>query len=331
MNRLYWDIMRFFAANDARKFSAFDSRDVISLSQEGSHVTAFTRDGSLLLLLGYQTTLDSVRAPGDAKRPVRTDKLEIKNPAELGLDPEGSYRVVDLGENKYYSGEAVKLADLNGMPVDLTLGRTRILLVVRNWGSTPHLVYFRGADGVEGQFGDGESSFKIDAVEGAPVELYIDSGDSNLQCGTDGFSVGRIPGNDFTIVFVVGNRAAKKRIIVLTDPTCPYCVKLHGEIKKAVAKDPGVAFHVMPYPRNRNDKATYRKCLAVVCGKSEKLLDDAYEGKELPAPTCRSEAVNETIALAERLRIQGTPSMILSDGRIAGGYMDADEILSLIR
>ncbi len=130
---------------------------------------------------------------------------------------------------------------------------------------------------------------------------------------------------------VMGNRAAKKRIIVLSDPTCPYCVKLHREIKKAVAKDPDAAFYVMPYPRNRNDKATYRKCLAVVCGKSEKLLDDAYEGKELPAPACRSEAVNETIALAERLRIQGTPSMILPDGRIAGGYMDADELLSLIR
>jgi thiol:disulfide interchange protein DsbC len=130
---------------------------------------------------------------------------------------------------------------------------------------------------------------------------------------------------------VMGNRSSKKRIIVLSDPTCPYCVKLHGEIKKAVGKDPGVAFYVMPYPRNRNDKATYRKCLAAVCGKSEKLLDDAYEGKELPAPSCQSDAVNETMKLAERLQIQGTPSMILPDGRIIGGYMEADALLSLFR
>jgi thiol:disulfide interchange protein DsbC len=130
---------------------------------------------------------------------------------------------------------------------------------------------------------------------------------------------------------VMGNRKAKKGIIVLTDPTCPYCVKLHGEMKKAVAKDPEIAFYVMPYPRNRNDKATYSKCLAVVCAKSEKLLDDAYGGKEVPAPTCKSGAVNDTMKLADRLGIQGTPSMILPDGRIVGGYMQADALLGLFK
>jgi len=49
----------------------------------------------------------------------------------------------------------------------------------------------------------------------------------------------------------VGSKAARKTVIVLSDPTCPYCVKLHGEIKKAVAKDPDVAFLVMPYPGTR--------------------------------------------------------------------------------
>jgi len=128
----------------------------------------------------------------------------------------------------------------------------------------------------------------------------------------------------------IGSEAAKKKVIVLSDPTCPYCVKLHGEIKKAVAKDADVAFLVMPYPRNRNDKATYRKCLAVVCGKTAKLLDDAYAGKELAAPSCKSDAVDETMKLADRLKIQGTPAMILPDGRLISGSMDADALLSLL-
>lgn len=129
----------------------------------------------------------------------------------------------------------------------------------------------------------------------------------------------------------IGSEAAKKKVIVLSDPTCPYCVKLHEEIKKAAAKDADVAFLVMPYPRNRNDKATYLKCLAVVCGKSEKLLDDAYAGKELPAPSCKSDAVDDTMKLAERLKIQGTPTMILPDGRMVSGSMDADALLALLR
>jgi thiol:disulfide interchange protein DsbC len=130
---------------------------------------------------------------------------------------------------------------------------------------------------------------------------------------------------------VMGNRKAKKGIIVFSDPTCPYCVKLHAEIKKAVAKDPEAAFYVMPYPRNKNDKATYNKCLAAVCAKSEQLLDDVYAGKKVPAPTCKSTAVDDTMKLADRLGIQGTPSMVLPDGRIVSGYMEADALLALFR
>ena len=129
----------------------------------------------------------------------------------------------------------------------------------------------------------------------------------------------------------IGSKAAKKSVIVLSDPTCPYCVKLHGEIKKAAAKDPDVAFLVMPYPRNPKDAATYRKCQAVVCAKSGKLLDDAYAGKDLPEATCKTDAVGQTIRLAERLKIEGTPTMILPDGRLISGYMEADALLALIK
>ncbi|PJB31019.1 MAG: protein-disulfide isomerase, partial [Deltaproteobacteria bacterium CG_4_9_14_3_um_filter_65_9] len=96
-------------------------------------------------------------------------------------------------------------------------------------------------------------------------------------------------------------------------------------------KDTDVAFLVMPYPRNRNDKATYQKCLAVVCSKSEKLLDDAYAGKNLPAAACKTDAVDETMKLADRLKIQGTPTMILPDGRMISGYMEAEALLALLR
>ncbi len=129
----------------------------------------------------------------------------------------------------------------------------------------------------------------------------------------------------------IGSTTAKKTVIVLSDPTCPYCVKLHGEIKKAAEKDPDVAFLVMPYPRNPNDKATYRKCQAVVCSKSGKVLDDAYAGKAVPEPACKTDAVDETIRLAERLKIEGTPTMILPDGRLISGYMGAEALLALLR
>ncbi len=40
----------------------------------------------------------------------------------------------------------------------------------------------------------------------------------------------------------LGNPNADTRIIVFTDPHCPYCSKLHQELKKVVAKRPDLLF-----------------------------------------------------------------------------------------
>ncbi len=61
------------------------------------------------------------------------------------------------------------------------------------------------------------------------------------------------------------------------------------------------------------------------------MLDDAYAGKALPEPACKTDAVDETIRLAERLKIEGTPTMILPDGRLISGYMGAEALLALLR
>jgi len=130
---------------------------------------------------------------------------------------------------------------------------------------------------------------------------------------------------------VVGNRSAKKGIIVLTDPTCPFCVKLHDAMKEVITKNPEAAFFVMPYPRDRDNKALYDKILSAICDKSGKILDDLFAGKEVPPATCKSDAVSENIRLAERLQIPGTPTMILPDGRVIGGYRNVEELLKLTK
>jgi len=131
---------------------------------------------------------------------------------------------------------------------------------------------------------------------------------------------------------VLGNRDAKRKVIVFDDPDCPWCRKLHGEIKKIVASEPDVAFYVRVYSRN-NNPATIRKALSIVCGKKEaaKRLDDAFSGKTLPGAKCRTNAVEETATLAARLGIQGTPAMILPDGRLISGYLQADALLEMLK
>ncbi len=128
---------------------------------------------------------------------------------------------------------------------------------------------------------------------------------------------------------VVGSKDAKRRIIVFDDPNCPHCAKLHRTAKGIVAKNPDVAFFVRPYPRNR-DKDAYAKALSVVCAGTVQALEDAFAGKPLPEGTCGSGAVDETIRTAERLAIRSTPTMVLPDGRVVPGALEADAILSLL-
>jgi thiol:disulfide interchange protein DsbC len=141
--------------------------------------------------------------------------------------------------------------------------------------------------------------------------------------------VSAIPLDD---AIVLGNPGAKRRVIVFDDPDCAWCRKLHGEIKQIVASDPEVAFFVRVYSRN-NNPASVRKALSIVCGKKEAAnrLDDAFAGKKLPDPDCRSDSVEVTAKLARELGIQGTPALVFPDGKLVSGYMPADALRKLIR
>jgi len=128
---------------------------------------------------------------------------------------------------------------------------------------------------------------------------------------------------------VVGKPDAKRRIVVFDDPDCPHCAKLHETAKGIVAKHPDIAFFVRPFPRN-GDRPTREKALSIVCAGTVKALEDAFAGKALPKGKCGTRAVDETIRAAERFNIRSTPTMILPDGRVVPGALEADAILSLL-
>ncbi len=130
---------------------------------------------------------------------------------------------------------------------------------------------------------------------------------------------------------VVGDPNAKTRIIVFDDPECPYCVKLHKEIKKVVKKDPSIAFFIKMFPLIKIHPNAYDKAKAIVCEKSLKLLEDSFNGKKLPKPSCKTDILERNMELAYNLKIRSTPTMIMPDGRVLPGYKKAEEILKLLK
>jgi thiol:disulfide interchange protein DsbC len=138
--------------------------------------------------------------------------------------------------------------------------------------------------------------------------------------------VSQIPLDD---ALVLGDKDAKYRVFVFSDPDCPYCGKLHQEMKKVIEKRKDIVFFIKMFPLPMHQGA-YAKAKAIVCEKSLELLENAFEKKSVPAPKCETTALDDNIKLAEKLGIRGTPAIILPNGIISPGFKDADAIISLI-
>ena len=126
---------------------------------------------------------------------------------------------------------------------------------------------------------------------------------------------------------VMGNPAAANKAVVFTDPDCPYCLKLHAELKKIVAERNDVAFYIRLYPLAMH-KDAYWKSKSILCSSSLQMLEDNFENKPIPVRECNSDAVDKTIALAQTLGITGVPTTIFPDGRRRIGYAPADAIMA---
>ena len=100
-------------------------------------------------------------------------------------------------------------------------------------------------------------------------------------------------------------------------------------MKKVIKERKDIAFFIKLYPLPMHKEA-YDKAKAIVCEKSLSLLEDAFEKKPLPKPKCETSAIDDNVKLAQKLGISGTPAIIMPDGRVIPGYMDADALIKSI-
>jgi thiol:disulfide interchange protein DsbC len=130
---------------------------------------------------------------------------------------------------------------------------------------------------------------------------------------------------------VIGNPKGTKNLYVFTDPDCPYCRKLHAQLKKLEKLAPDVAIHVMLYPLAMHPQS-YDKSRAILESKGREVLDNAFEGKDVPKPSQESSraAVDATIRFANANGISATPTMVMPDGKIEVGGRDADELKRML-
>lgn len=119
---------------------------------------------------------------------------------------------------------------------------------------------------------------------------------------------------------VKGN--GSRSIATFEDPNCGYCKKLVKELQGV--KD--VTIYTFLYPILAPDSTEKSKNIWCAKDRGKAWTDWMVEAKVPAAATCDTAAIDKNLALGRKLRIQGTPTLFLTDGSRIGGYVPAAEL-----
>jgi thiol:disulfide interchange protein DsbC len=127
--------------------------------------------------------------------------------------------------------------------------------------------------------------------------------------------------------FNVVRGSGKHEIYLFEDPDCPYCRKLEEQLPKV----DDVTLHVFLYPLTSLHPHAYEHALGIWCSKdrAKAWADKMLKGIDPPPAKCDN-PLDRNVALGDKLHIDGTPTLILANGRLHSGTMTAEELERLL-
>lgn len=114
-----------------------------------------------------------------------------------------------------------------------------------------------------------------------------------------------------------------RMLAVFSDPDCPYCKRLEAELDKLN----NVTLYIFPYPLESLHPAAVDKAVAVWCALDRaRAWADLMKTGKMPATRKCENPIERNIQLAQRLGIQGTPTLLSADGRMLPGAAPSERI-----
>ena len=105
-------------------------------------------------------------------------------------------------------------------------------------------------------------------------------------------------------------------VAIFSDPDCPYCRKLEADLKPLT----DVTFYTFLMPLASLHPEARGKAIGIWCASDRIGAWRALMDRAQPASTAECpHPVDRNIALAERLGISGTPTLVAADGRVMAG------------
>jgi len=125
---------------------------------------------------------------------------------------------------------------------------------------------------------------------------------------------------------VKGN--GKRKLAIFSDPDCPYCRKLEQELTKVS----NVTIYTFLYPIVSLHPDANANARAIWCAPDRnKAWDDAMLRGVMPNNngSCKN-PVESNIALGNKYRVTGTPTLIFENGQRVPGMVPADKVNELL-
>ena len=126
----------------------------------------------------------------------------------------------------------------------------------------------------------------------------------------------------------------KYTVTVFSDVNCGYCRMFHSHIDQLNAE--GIAVEYLAWPREGvTDTAgaptdTYKEMVSVWCAADRKAAFTAAKHGKAPKPADCPNPVKDEFDLGVKLGVTGTPMVVGPDGRVLGGYVPPDKLLTLL-
>ncbi|MDQ7734315.1 DsbC family protein [Halomonas sp. SpR1] len=134
---------------------------------------------------------------------------------------------------------------------------------------------------------------------------------------------------DSELVIFRGADEPKATVTVFTDPTCPYCARLHDTIPEL--NERGIAVHYMAFPRAGMGSQAATTLQQVWCSDNRsEAMTQAKEGEAISSTADCDNPVAGQYDLGKALGVQGTPAIILPDGQLVPGFVPPERLSAML-
>ncbi len=126
------------------------------------------------------------------------------------------------------------------------------------------------------------------------------------------------------ITYKRGN--GKRQMAVFADPNCGYCKRFESEIEKLE----NVTVHIYLIPILGQDSVTKTRNIWCAKDKAKTWSDWMIKGAAPAEASCNTAAIDANMALAQKYRITGTPTVVFESGKRVPGAIPIAQVEQLL-